>query len=60
MNIIDKFYEHLDACEQCRNHPFDLCLTGDKLLIKAATTLTDDMQVKMMDSLYKKKDKNAT
>lgn len=26
------FHEHLDACEQCMNNPFDLCSEGDKLL----------------------------
>lgn len=28
----DKFHAHLDACEQCREHPFDLCLIGASLL----------------------------
>ena len=57
MDTADKFYKHLDECEQCRNHPFDLCLTGDKLLIKAVTTSSNDMQMEMIDFLYKKKDK---
>lgn len=29
----DKFHDHLDACEQCRNKPFDLCPVGAALLI---------------------------
>lgn len=31
------FYVHLDHCQQCREHPFDLCRRGDELLRKAAT-----------------------
>jgi len=34
---IDKFHSHLDACGQCRNHPFDLCAVGATLLKEAAT-----------------------
>lgn len=34
---IDKFHKHLDICAQCRNHPFDLCSEGAKLLKYAAT-----------------------
>lgn len=26
------FHKHLDECTQCREHPFDLCATGDLLL----------------------------
>ena len=33
---IDKFHAHLDVCNQCRNHPFDLCPTGAQLLRAAA------------------------
>ena len=33
---IDKFHAHLDICSQCRNHPFNLCPTGAKLLKEAA------------------------
>lgn len=29
------FHEHLDACEQCRNHPFDLCPVGHTLLMSS-------------------------
>lgn len=29
----EKFHEHLDECWQCREHPFDLCETGLKLLL---------------------------
>ena len=34
---IDKFHAHLDACSQCRNHPFGLCTVGATLLKEAAT-----------------------
>ncbi len=30
------FHVHLDACEQCREHPFDLCADGAALLRIAA------------------------
>lgn len=33
---IDAFYAHLDACEQCREHPFDLCPVGGPLLMATA------------------------
>lgn len=29
---IDRFHEHLDKCERCRNNPFDFCATGYFLL----------------------------
>jgi len=29
---IEKFHLHLDKCQQCREHPFALCLEGSKLL----------------------------
>ncbi len=28
----NKFYDHLDICKQCREHPFDLCEEGQVLL----------------------------
>lgn len=33
---IAAFHEHLDACRQCREHPFDLCGPGTQLLFRAA------------------------
>jgi hypothetical protein len=27
-----RFHEHLDACQQCREHPFALCPTGNAFL----------------------------
>lgn len=30
-----KFHEHMDQCDQCREHPFDLCRSGAKLLTSA-------------------------
>jgi len=29
---IKDFDDHLDACRQCREHPFELCRTGERLL----------------------------
>lgn len=28
----EAFHAHLDACPQCRNHPFDLCRIGEGLM----------------------------
>jgi hypothetical protein len=39
---IDKFHSHLDVCEQCRNHPFNLCPTGATLLRNAATLANEN------------------
>ena len=36
---IDAFHAHLDECEQCREHPFDLCPLGGPLLESAASGL---------------------
>jgi hypothetical protein len=30
------FDTHLGRCERCRNHPFALCKTGERLLKEAA------------------------
>jgi len=35
----NKFHDHLDECEQCRNHPFDLCEKGYQI-----------MQIEIIDS----------
>lgn len=32
----DLFHEHLDICQQCRDHPFDLCSAGATALALAA------------------------
>ncbi len=32
----DRFHQHLDECERCREHPFDLCKIGVSLIQKAA------------------------
>jgi hypothetical protein len=29
-SVVDLFHDHLDECEQCREHPFDLCPEGQK------------------------------
>jgi hypothetical protein len=38
------FYAHLDACEQCRHHPFDLCAAGALLIRLAIATPPEDHQ----------------
>lgn len=30
---IDRFHRHLDECRQCRDHPFELCPHGMRLLM---------------------------
>lgn len=35
-DAIAAFHEHLDACSQCRNHPFALCEEGVRRLENAA------------------------
>jgi len=32
----DNFHAHLDECARCRNQPFNLCATGQRLLEQAA------------------------
>ncbi len=29
---VDEFHGHLDKCRQCREHPFDLCREGQRLI----------------------------
>lgn len=33
----DRFHRHLDGCQQCRNHPMNLCVAGADLLRRAVT-----------------------
>lgn len=35
--VSDGFHKHLDACQQCADHPFALCPTGSVLLRASAT-----------------------
>ena len=35
--LADAFHAHLDACQRCRDRPFDLCSSGALLLRTAAT-----------------------
>lgn len=35
----NQFHRHLDECQQCREHPFDLCPEGAKALNDAVRTL---------------------
>ena len=40
--MTNKFHEHLDMCEQCREHPFSLCTEGAKLLLEQFAAEIDD------------------
>lgn len=33
----EDFHAHLGRCDQCANHPFNLCATGDRLIVLAAS-----------------------
>lgn len=33
---VKAFHDHLDKCEQCREHPFDLCPIGQSLFLATA------------------------
>ncbi len=37
------FHTHLDACQRCRDHPFDLCAVGDRLLQEAGQKATEGL-----------------
>lgn len=32
LTAMDWFHHHLDRCAQCRNHPFNLCAEGTRLI----------------------------
>jgi hypothetical protein len=34
--LSDRFHAHLDVCQQCSRHPFELCGIGHRLLARAA------------------------
>lgn len=40
MEPIEKFHAHLDLCEQCREHPLDLCEAGARLLTAAGRSVS--------------------
>ncbi len=39
----DPFHEHLDACEQCRDQPFNLCETGAKALDDSMKKIDEEL-----------------
>ena len=41
----DEFYDHLDSCWQCREHPFDLCPKGDILLRQAVFRKVKELNI---------------
>jgi hypothetical protein len=36
---LSEFHAHLDECEQCEKHPWDLCEVGAKLLTTEPLTV---------------------
>lgn len=36
-----KYHKHLDKCPQCRNHPFNLCSKGERILLVEFTKTVD-------------------
>ena len=45
---VEKFHAHLDVCEKCAKHTFDLCATGAELLEKAATWNLGNLLTRMV------------
>ena len=39
------FHRHLDACRQCRENPFRLCLVGHALLTGSANEAPPKMEI---------------
>lgn len=42
-----RFNDHLDGCEQCRNHPFALCPKGATILTNPPEELDQEIQARM-------------
>ncbi len=42
MSPADIFHAHLDVCQRCREHPFDLCQTGFDFLVATSARPDDD------------------
>lgn len=40
------FHAHLDECQQCANHPFELCSEGARLLGLAAADVSAEAEQK--------------
>ena len=40
----DAFHRHLDNCQQCEQHPMELCPTGAELLRKAAEETCENIR----------------
>ena len=51
LSLHEKFNAHLDVCEQCREHPWQLCEVGHKLIVEACSQLHVDAETfKMVSS----------
>lgn len=37
----DRFHRHLDNCKQCSDEPFNLCPTGERLLLDAVKEIRE-------------------
>lgn len=38
------FHKHLDKCPQCKNHPFNLCSKGERILFTETVKIVDVFQ----------------
>jgi hypothetical protein len=44
------FHRHLDRCQQCANHPFELCSEGARLLaLTAAETSPEQLAAGLVE-----------
>jgi hypothetical protein len=46
------YHDHLDACDWCRSHPFDLCIAGSAALQLAAIGAIREVQVPRPFAVY--------
>ena len=51
----NKFHDHLDVCEQCREHPFDMCAEGWRIGNEEAKRVCgqESWEVALEDKLQK-------
>ncbi len=42
MYNMNKFHEHLDICEQCRDNPFNLCPSGEIILVQTVNKIMNE------------------
>lgn len=47
LDWVNRFNAHLDTCSQCRNHCFDLCPVGAKILTSPPMSVQNVIQREM-------------